>query len=101
MSGLARLRHDVAKYIVRVAQNVGAEVPASLAPLLLRDVYGAAEAFERDRLCLSDKARAQCDEAFAALRQLEPSARAGELASLRRVLMHARAIARAIDEDIE
>ena len=101
----ARLKHDVAKYVIRTAQNLpsGVEVPASLTPLLLRDAYGdpgdlTLERYRRDAAALTPDARRQCDEAFEALGGLEAAARKAETGALKELVALLRGIAQAIDE---
>ncbi|MAQ14037.1 MAG: hypothetical protein CMN30_04480 [Sandaracinus sp.] len=101
-----RLRHDVGKYIARVATNVppGSPVPPALAPLLLRDVYGRADEpsmrlrFRELTPGADDPVLTACRRELDALASLESPARAGDAETLTEVADRARRVARMLRE---
>ncbi len=94
------LRHDVSKYILRVAMNVDQSCPPGLLTMLLADLYGPPDPSARfEALAVGIEATEitlvrQC---FAELRSLKEDIGAGEAAAVSRGLALAREIASKID----
>jgi hypothetical protein len=99
-----RLRHDIGKYLVRVARNLSAgPVPPPLADLLARDLYespagGRPSAAFAQLAAAIDPASAELIAArFLRLDALEPAVRRHDVAALRAAADLALEIGRALD----
>lgn len=102
---LLALEHDVAKYIVRTARNLGeGPIPGPLRPMLIRDLYGRegepgpSQRFEEHAAALDAHRRDQCEADFLRLAELEVQVRGGEDDATDEALTLARAIASRIQE---
>jgi hypothetical protein len=100
-AGLARLVHDVAKYVARTARNLGAgPIPAPLLPMLAKDLY-ALDGHDRASSVFEARARevhghedtlAFVRARFAEIDALESAVRAGDEGAARRAAALAREI---------
>jgi hypothetical protein len=98
----ARLAHDVGKYVARIARNVapGADVPAALVPLLVKDLYethAGARASARFAELAAELAAPHpslevARASLARIDALEAEVRAREPAALREAAALARAV---------
>jgi hypothetical protein len=102
---LARLSHDVGKYIARAARNVppSGVVPPALVDLLVKDLY-AIDGKERASSVFAKRVDAleqtELDEVRASLSEidaLEPRVRARDEAAVRRAVVLALSISDALD----
>jgi hypothetical protein len=100
----ARLAHDVGKYVARIAHNIGeGPIPATLLPLLLRDLYELVGTKPASRV-LAERTEAlpDCPElagaraALAAIDALEMRVRAGEEAAIREAAALALSVERSL-----
>lgn len=101
---LARLSHDVGKYIARAARNVppSGPIPPALVDLMVKDLY-AIDGKQRASAVFSARAESEgaaLDEVRASLAEidaLEPRVRAREEEAVRRAVVLALSISDALD----
>jgi hypothetical protein len=102
---LARLSHDVGKYIARAARNVppSGTVPPALVDLLVKDLYAidgkerASAVFERRAQEIAGAELETVREALSEIDALEPRVRAREDEAVRRAVALALSVSDALD----
>jgi hypothetical protein len=103
-----RLRHDIGKYLVRIARNLDeGPVPPPLADLLIRDLYESpgggrpSAAFARLAAAIDQASAEMIAASFARLDALEEKARRHDGAALRAAADLALEIGRVLDTALE